>query len=241
MIEKQRNGVKMLMVLKLYPKGDQNKVWDYIIKNFDKSVEETVTPIQITEHMGDNVIGILFNVNDMDDMVNFLTYRIGECEEIVDTKTLIFMKPVFLPLPKDRSKRLRRFTIPLQVQPKFFDNVYRELIDFKYPEGIFPIYITYTLGECDILMSIVAKDLETIHNFVSHTISPMDGVDSYLITEFGRSQRLIPQDKWRTLQRSMLHIPTWAAGELEEKYLYDYDLESPKDEFAMSGAMVDEL
>jgi hypothetical protein len=39
----------------------------------------------------------------------------------------------------------------------------------------------------------------------------------------------------------MLHIPTWAAGELEEKYLYDYDLEPPKDEFAMSGAMVDEL
>ena len=69
----------------------------------------------------------------------------------------------------------------------------------------------------------------------------MDGVDSYMITEFGRSQRLVPQEKWRTLQRSMLHIPTWAAGELEEKYLYDYDLEPPKDEFAMSGAMVDEL
>lgn len=229
------------MVLKLYPKGDQDKIWDYVMDNFDKSVLETVTPIQMTEHVGDNVVGILFNVENIDNMVNFLTYRIGECEEILDTKTMIFMKPVFLPLPKDRTQRLRRFTIPLQVQPKYYDDIYEKLIDYKYLHGIFPIYVTYILGECDILISMVAKDIETIHEFVSHTISPMDGVDSYLITEFGRSKRLISQEQWRTMQRSMLHIPTWAAGELDEKYLYDYDLEAPDDEFAMSGAMVDEL
>ena len=231
----------MLMVLKLYPKGDQDKVWDYIMNNFDKSLGETVIPIQMTEHIGDNVVGILFNVENIDHMVDFLTYRIGECEEIIDTKTLIFMKPVFLPLPKDRTQRLRRFTIPLQVQPKFYDDVYNKLINHNYPNEIFPIYITYTLGECDILISMVAKDIETIHEFVSHVISPMDGVDSYLITEFGRSKRLVAKDQWRTLHRSMLHIPSWAAGELEKKYLYDYDLEPAEDEFAMSGAMVDEL
>jgi DNA-binding Lrp family transcriptional regulator len=211
------------------------------MENFDKSVMQTVTPIQMTEHIGDNVIGILFNVENLDDMVNFLTYRIGECEEIVDTKTMMFMKPVFLPLPKDRTKRLRRFTIPLQVQPKYFDRVYNELIDYKYPNDIFPIYITYTLGECDILISMVAKDIETIHSFISSKISPMDGVDSYLITEFGRSKRLIPQEQWRSIQRAMLHIPSWAAKKLGDKYLYDYDLEAPDDEFALSGAMVDEL
>jgi DNA-binding Lrp family transcriptional regulator len=237
-----RGPVKnMLMVLKLFPKGDQNKVWDCILNNLDRTGENKLAPIQITEHMGDNVVGILFNVENIDDMVNFLTYRIGECEEIIDTQTMIFMKPVFLPLPKDRTKRMRRFTIPLTVQPKYFDNVYKELIDFKYPEKIFPIYITYTLGECDILLSIVAEDLESIHNFVSHNISTMNGVDSYKITEFGRSKRLLEKDKWRTLQRSMLHIPSWAAGELQDKYLYDYDLSPPDDAFAMSGAMVDEL
>ena len=34
---------------------------------------------------------------------------------------------------------------------------------------------------------------------------------------------------------------TKEAKELKEKYLYDYDLSAPEDEFAMSGAMVDEL
>jgi hypothetical protein len=231
----------MLMVLKLYPKGNQNKVWDYIIENFDQSVMETVTPIQMSEHIGDNVIGILFNVQNLDDMVNFLTYRIGACDEIVDTKTLMFMKPVFLPLPKDRTKRLRRFTIPIQIHPKYYNEVYDKLIDFKYPADIFPIYITYTLGECDILISMVGKDIEAIHNFISQPESPLVGVDSYLITEFGRSTRLVSKEQWRTLQRSMLYIPSWAAGELEEKYLYDYDLAAPEDEFALSGAMVDEL
>ena len=229
------------MVLKLYPKGNQDKVWDYVMNNLDQAVSKSVSPIQMTEHVGDNVIGILFNVENLDDMVKFLTYQIGECEEIIDTKTLIFMKPVFLPLPKDRSTRLRRFTIPLQVHPKYYDDVYLELIDYKYPADIFPIYITYTLGDCDILISMVAKDIETIHSFISHNISPLSGVDSYIITEFGRSKRLIPKEQWRTLQRSMLHIPSWAAGKLEEKYLYDYDLSPPEDEFAMSGAMVDEL
>jgi DNA-binding Lrp family transcriptional regulator len=233
--------VVMLMVLKIYPKGDQTKVWDYVLKNFDKSEMKDVTPIQMTEHIGDNVVGVLFNVENLDEIVNFLTYRIGVCEEIVDTQSLIFMKPVFLPLPKDRTTRLRRFTIPLQVQPKYYDQVYNKLIDFKYPQDIFPIYITYTLGDSDILISMVAKDIETVHNFISHTISPLEGVDSYKITEFGNSIRLCPKEQWRSIQRSMLHIPSWAAVELEEKYLYDYDLEAPKDEFAMSGAMVDEL
>jgi len=231
----------MLMVLKLYPKGDQEKVWDYVMNNFDQSVMETVTPIQMSAHIGDNVIGILFNIENLDDMVNFLTYRIGECDEIIDTKTMIFMKPVFLPLPKDRSKRMRRFTIPLQVHPKYFDDVYDEIIEFKYPEKVFPIYITYTLGECDILISMVGENLETIHDFVSQKISSLEGVDSYTITEFGNSKRLVSKEQWRTLQRSMLHIPKWAAKDLKDKYLYDYDLSAPEDEFALSGAMVDEL
>jgi DNA-binding Lrp family transcriptional regulator len=231
----------MLMVLKMFPKGDQNKIWDYVLKNLDRTGDKNLVPVQMSEHIGDNVVGVLFNVDNIDDMVDFLTYRIGECEEIVDTQSIIFMKPVFLPLPKDRTQRMRRFTIPLTVRPKYYDDVYNKLIDFRYPENIFPIYITYTLGESDILLSIVAEDLESIHNFVSHNISPMDGVDSYKITEFGRSKRLLEKDKWRTLQRSMLHIPSWAADELEDKYLYDYDLEPPDDAFAMSGAMVDEL
>ena len=231
----------MLMVLKLYPKGDQNKVWDYIIKNFDGSWSETVKPIQITQHIGDNILGILFNVENLDDMVEFLTNQIGEYHEIIDTNTLIFMKPVFLPLPKDRTKRLRRFTIPLRVHPKNYDHVYNKLIDYQYPTNIFPIYITYTLGDSDILISMVAESIEPLHDFVSHQISPMDGVDSYAITEFGRSQRLVSKEDWRTLQRALLHIPPWAAKELEEKYLYDYDLSAPEDDFALSGAMVDEL
>lgn len=231
----------MLMVLKLYPKGNQDKVWDYVLNNLKTAVSETVMPIQMSEHIGDNVVGILFNVDNLDHMVKFLTYQIGECEDIIDTKTLIFMKPVFLPLPKDRTIRLRRFTIPLQVHPKYYDDVYEELIDFQYPERIFPIYITYSLGDCDILLSMVAKDIETIHSFVSLKISPMTGVDSYSITEFGRSKRLVSKEQWRTLQRSLLHIPPWAAGQLEEKYLYDYDLSPPEDELAMSGAMIDEL
>ncbi len=231
----------MLMVLKLYPKGNQESVWDYVLNNFDPSWSDLVVPIQMSQHIGDNVVGILFNVLELDHMVNFLTYKIGECEEIIDTKTMIFMKPVFLPLPKDRTKRLRRFTIPLQVQPKFYDDVYEELIDYKYSNEVFPIYITYTLGESDILISMVGKDIESVHEFVSNNISTLDGVDSYQVIEFGRSKRLISKEKWRTLQRSMLHIPPWAAGELKDKYLYDYDLSPPEDEFALSGAMVDEL
>ncbi len=231
----------MLMVLKLYPKGNQDKVWEYVLNNFDPSWSLTVAPIQMSQHIGDNVVGILFNVLELDQIVKFLTYQVGECEEIMDTKTLIFMKPVFLPLPKDRTKRLRRFTIPLQVHPKYYDDVYDELIEIKYPKDIFPIYITYTLGECDILISMVGRDIESVHDFVSHKISPMKGVDSYVVTEFGRSKRLMSKEKWRTLQRSMLHIPSWAAGELHDKYLYDYDLSPPEDEFALSGAMVDEL
>ena len=231
----------MLMVLKLYPKGKQDKVWDYVLNNFDPNWSENVIPIQMTQHIGDNIVGILFNVKNLDHMVKFLTYQIGECEDIIDTKTLIFMKPVFLPLPKDRTIRLRRFTIPLQVQPKYYDDVYDELIDYKYPKNLFPIYITYTLGDSDILISMVGKDIESVHEFVSNTISPMEGVDSYTVTEFGRSKRIISKEKWRTLQRAMLHIPPWAADELEEKYLYDYDLSEPEDEFALSGAMVDEL
>jgi hypothetical protein len=231
----------MLMLLKVYPKTNQQKVWDYVMENFTEPVSDNIVPIQMSQHIGDNVVGILFNVDNIDNMVDFLIEKIGTCEEIQDTQSTIFMKPVFLPLPKDRTKRLRRFTIPFKVKSQNYDEIYNRLIEYKYPKNLFPIYISYILGDCDILASIIGTDIETVHDFLAKEICPMGGICSYSITEFGRSQRLISQEKWRTLQRSMLYIPSWAAGKLKEKYLYDYDLSPPKDEFALSGAMVDEL
>ena len=183
---------------------------------------------------------MVFDVEDIDQIVKFMVQQIGGCKFIEDTQTLTLMKPVFLPIPKERPENLCRFTIHIRVEPKYYHDVYNALLDTRYKSDLFPTYIAYSLGDFDIVMSVLGQGIQKIETFVGEDLNKIEGVTGSTIYPIERSEHLANTDTWRQLQRSLLHIPPWVSKDLKKHYLYDYDL-SVEDYCKLTGAMIDEL
>lgn len=230
----------MLLIVRLIYEGEPEKVWDYLINNLRGRETKKIKPVFISQLKGKNYVSVIFNVEKIDHLVKFLVEQVGECEGIQDTQTLTLMKPVFLPIPKDRPAEQCRFSIFLKVEPRYYHDVYNELLDYKYGVHLFPTYISYSLGEFDIVLSVLADNLNTVKDFANEKLSNFKGITDCTSCQIERSELLGKMDSWRRLQRSLLHIPTWATKEIRKHYLYDYDL-SIEDYCKLTGAMVHEL
>lgn len=230
----------MMLIVRLIYKENPDKVWDYLIKNLKGKETKKVKPLYLSQLHGKNYIGVIFDVEKIDYIVKFLVQQIGACGDIVDTQTLTLMKPVFLPIPKERPENLCRFTIHLKVEPKYYHDVYNELLEYRYKNNIFPTYIAYSLGDFDIVVSMLGEGIDTVKSFVDDTLGNIKGITESTIYPIEKSEHLASNETWRRLQRSLLHIPPWVSKEIRKHYLYDYDL-SVEDYCKLTGAMIDEL
>ncbi len=230
----------MMLLVRLIIKEDPEKVWSYLIKQLKEKETKKVKPLYLSQLHGKNYISVMFDVEKIDYIVKFLVQQIGGCEGIVDTQTLTLMKPVFLPIPKERPTKQCRFSIFLKVEPKYYHDVYNELLDYRYEADLFPTYIAYSLGEFDIVISVLGAGKDKVENFVDERSSKIKGVTECTINAIKKSEHLATMETWRRLQRSLLHIPPWATKEIKKHFLYDYDL-SIEDYCKLTGAMIDEL
>ena len=229
-----------MLIVRLTYKDDPDKVWKYLIKNLKGKETKKVKPLYVSKLTGKNYIGVIFDVEDIDQIVKFMVQQIGGCSNIVDTQTLTLMKPVFLPIPKERPKNLCRFTIHIKVEPRSYHDVYNALLDTRYKSDLFPTYIAYSLGDFDIVMSVLGQGMEKVETFVNNILNKISGVTGSTIYPIERSEHLANTDTWRQLQKSLLHIPPWVSKDLKKHYLYDYEM-STEDYCKLTGAMIDEL
>lgn len=230
----------MMLIVRLIIKEEPEKVWNYLIKNLKEKETSKVKPLYLSQLKGKNYISVVFDVEKIDYIVKFLVQQIGGCKQIADTQTLTLMKPVFLPIPKQRPAKQCRFSIFFKVEPKYYHDVYNELLDYRYEVEMFPTYIAYSLGDFDIVMSVLGKGIDKVQTFVDEKLSKIKGVTECTINHIEKSEHLAKIETWRRLQRSLLHIPPWTTNEIRKHFLYDYDL-SVEDYCKLTGAMIDEL
>lgn len=168
----------MMIIARLYPKMDLNKVWNYVENEIAKESTDLVTPLYATQTEGMMSVGVIFDVKDLDNIAHFLTENVAKCDDVHHTKTISLMKPVFFPIPKEKPDNIQRYVIRIYTHPKNYGEIYNYLIDYNYPFNLFPIYVSYSLGDEDIIMNIAADSDVTVNNFLREKIRAMDGVDS---------------------------------------------------------------
>jgi hypothetical protein len=137
-------------------------------------------------------VGVIFDVKDPDNISHFLTETLSDFDECHHTRTISLMKPRFFSIPKKKPENMQRFIIRIYTHPKNYKNIYNYLIDYKYPFNMFPIYISYSLGDEDIVMNVAADSRETVNNFLKEKIRIMDGVDSSNFYPVVKSKRFAP-------------------------------------------------
>jgi len=164
--------IKMLMIVRLYPKTDLSRVWNYV----ENEIKEDY----------------------------FLTEDIVKCDEIHYTKTVPLLKPVFFRIPKKKPENIQRYLIRIFAHPLYYKKVYNHLIRHKYPFNLFPIYVSYSLGGEDIIMSLAADSKETVKKFLREHIRILDGVDQSNYHPVFRAKRFAPLKKLIDEQEKLL-------------------------------------
>ena len=105
------------------------------------------------------------------------------------------MKPVFFPIPKKKPDIIQRYVIRVYAHPRHYSDVYDSLINYNYPFNLFPIYISYSLGDEDIIMSVGADHKETVNRFVREHIRSLNGVDQASYYPVFRAKRFASLEK----------------------------------------------
>jgi len=185
----------MMIIARLYPKMDLNKVWNYVENEIAKESTDLVTPLYATQTEGMMSVGVIFDVKDLDNIAHFLTENVAKCDDVHHTKTISLMKPVFFPIPKEKPDNIQRYVIRIYTHPKNYSEIYNYLIDYNYPFNLFPIYVSYSLGDEDIIMNVAADSDVTVNNFLREKIRTMDGVDSSSFYPVVKAKRFAPLAK----------------------------------------------
>ncbi len=168
----------MMMIVRLFPKTDLNKVWNYVENVIAKESSEMVMPLYATQAEGMMNVGVIFDVKDPDNIAHFLTETLSKFDECHHTKTISLMKPMFFPIPKKKPENIQRFIIRIFTHPRNYKTIYNYLLNYRYPFNLFPIYVSYSLGDEDIVVNVAADSAQTVNNFLREKIRTMDGVDS---------------------------------------------------------------
>lgn len=185
----------MMLIVRLCPKEDMDKLWDYVENEVGKETSGLVTPLYASQTAGMMEVSIIFKVNHPDNIAHFVTENIAYCDEVHHTKTVVLMKPVFFPVPKKKPENLKRHVIHINTHPKHYKKFYNLLVDHEYPSNIFPIFVSYSLGEEDIIVNLAADSYETVRDFVNNVIQPLGGLERTVIYPVVKSKRFAPLSK----------------------------------------------
>jgi hypothetical protein len=216
-----------MLIVRLFPKMEISKVWDYVESDLIKKAEsDGVTPLYATQTEGMMSVGVIFDVTDPDNIADFLTENLAHYDEIHHSKTISFMKTVFFPIPKEKPMQPKRYIIRIYTHARFYKSIYQHLKTFKYQYNkLFPIYLTYSLGEEDIILNVGADSFDTVNDFVKKHIRNLDGALSVSFYPVVRAKRFASLEKLIEFQQKLMTESTLAPEERDSQFDYVEDFE----------------
>lgn len=217
----------MMIIVRLFPRMDLNKIWDYVEDDMIKKAEATgVTPLYASQSEGMMSVAVIFDVSDPDNIADFLTENLAHYDEIFNTKTVSLMKTKFFPIPKEKPVQPKRFIIRIYSHAKYCKTIYEYLLNYQYDhKKLFPIYISYSLGEEDIILNIGADSFDTVNDFVRNHIRNQNGALSVKFYPVVRAKRFAPLEKLIEHQRKHMQPTNMPDYEIDPDFDYVEDFE----------------
>jgi DNA-binding Lrp family transcriptional regulator len=215
----------MLVLIRLYPKSGLAELWNAIELEKRRLYWKDVNPLYAIQQERKRYLSIILDVRNLESLKRDFLDNILRITAIKKVKIIPIMSPLYFPLPERRPEDFNRYQIFLKGTPEKLKDIYPSIITLDYPAGIFVTYLSYSFGDDDIIMSLLAKDRETVHDFVESEFSKDDGVLAYEISRVMRSEYLLPPEGSKAHRMRFQHSkPAGKKGRLvnpdaNEKYM----------------------
>ena len=212
----------MMLIVRMYPRYEVDKVWKVVEERVSKLKGNSVVPLFMSEQDYQNYVSVIMEVHDADALADFFMANIASCEEIVRTTTVTLLKPAFFPVPKNVPEGTARYLVPVKMDPCNYTKVYDRVLKLEPPKGVYFAYVALTLGEDDMLISLLAKDAKLVRKFVSEQIETVDGVQSVRIGLTHRTKRLTDLGTWKAHQEKYALSRFLPGARPREEYGFDW-------------------
>lgn len=212
----------MLTLVRLYAKRNPDAVWDYVQRIYEAR-SSNVMPLFMSQPKWKRFVTVIFETKTLDDLQSLIVDQSAKCPDISDTQTIPLMKPVFLPIPRERPSDLGRYSVTVKAHPTGYRAVYESIINTKHEANLFVWYAAYALGEYDVFCSVFAKGKRDIDQF-SGSLRKIAGVTKVTPLSLKRTQIIASDEEWNRLRVRLLYRPSWLTEEFEQKMTMDHDL-----------------
>ena len=144
-------------------------------------------------------ISIMVDVKDPEALPEFLTNTVLKMDGVYDLQTIPLFHPNFFKIPKNVNQdEYKHFTVTLDVKSDKTEAVFKYLREFAATEEAAISFLAYTFYsyDNDIIISLLAPDIEHAGKFVNEKIRPIDGVIDTLLWQVEKWQFVMPHIKW---------------------------------------------
>ena len=212
----------MLVLVRLYPKSGLPDLWNAIEFEKRNLYWKDVNPLYAIQQEGKRYLSIVLDVNNLDSLQKVFLRNIANMPSVRKTKTIPIMGPLYFSLPEGHQEDLKRYQVFLRVAPEKYNDVYSTIIDLDYPNDIIVTYLSYSFGDDDIIVSMLAKDRESALKFVDNKIGKIDGVNALDTSRVMKSAYLLPPDKALVHKARFLYdTPAGKKGKMANPEAYE--------------------
>lgn len=228
----------MTVIVRLFAKKSLAKLWEDIENNLPKFESKDLVPLYASQQEAKSFITVIFEAANFEVLKDVLVTNLPTLVNVRKTRTIPMLEPTYFLLKKEHPKDLDRYLISIRVNPKATQTIRSRIIGLKFPDNVFLTYLTFTLGDDDVLLSVLTDSSETVQAFAKDTFDRMDGILSYDISNQLKTRRLTSKARWTQHQNKFL-------SSYDKEYKKDYDDYDWTNDFyehaAMTGAFVHEF
>ena len=204
----------MTVIVRLFAKSSLDKLWEDIENHLPKFESEDLIPLYASQQEAKDYITVIFEAKNFEVLKDVLTTNLPTLVDVRKTRTIPMLEPTYFLLPKNHPKNLERYLITLRVNSNMTQSIRSTIVAAKFPDNIFATYLTFSLGDDDILISVLADSRNSVQELVKNLFEKMDGVESYEISNQLKTKRLTSLQTWK---------------EHQDKFLSSHDKEFKKD------------
>jgi len=229
----------MTVIVRLFAKSSMEKLWEDIENHLPKFESDYLKALYASQQEAKDYITVIFEARNFEVLKDVLTTNLPTLIDVRKTRTIPMLEPTYFLLPKNHPKNLERYLVTLRVNPIKAQEIRSTIVREKFPDNVFATYLTFSLGDDDILMSVLSDSRDAVQALVKNLFGEMDGVESYDISNQLKTKRLTSLETWKKHQNKFLssHDKEFKK-DLDDSYDWTNDF---YEHAAITGAFVREF
>ena len=220
----------MTVVVRLFAKKKVDDLWKEIEENMPKLENNNLIPLYASQQEKKSYITVTFDAMNFEVLRDFLVNTLPIQVNLRKSRTVPLSEPTYFLMPKEHPEDLHRFLISLRTIPTQYIPIRSKIISSDFPHNLYMTYLSFSLGEDDILLSVLAESRKAVQQFCMEVFDPLPEITSYDISNQLRTKRLATMEQWKKHQGRFL-----SSYDRQHKKDYDqsYDWTNDFNEYAM--------